>query len=205
MALEQHGCENVQAVFADTGNEHEEVYSYVRYLHQRLGVPTNWIRRDLTPEWWHRRDYVRDKWPEKGVPDDVVSRALALLEKGPTGNPYLDLCIIKGRFPSRMAQFCTQWLKTEPLTELALELIESHGSVWSWQGIRLDESHSRKSRLQGSGACVRGFEVIGGGSTCIDQSFAGRPPTYLTRTAHGAFSLIRCTALAPTALAACPA
>ena len=46
----------------------------------------------------------------------MIGRVLDFMERGPTGNPFLDLCIIKGRFPSRKAQFCTQFLKTEPAT-----------------------------------------------------------------------------------------
>lgn len=163
MALELHGHDNVMAVFADTGNEHPATYEYVRYLHRTLGVSIHWLKRDLTPEWWARLNYVRDHWPGKGVDQEIVDTVVSFMERGPTGNPFLDLCIIKGRFPSRRAQFCTQWLKTEPLTEYALGLIEHYSAVWSWQGIRLDESHSRRSRLQGTGACVNAFEVVGGG------------------------------------------
>jgi 3'-phosphoadenosine 5'-phosphosulfate sulfotransferase (PAPS reductase)/FAD synthetase len=131
------------AVFADTGNEHPIVYEYLDYVEHQTGVKIHRLKPDFTDWWWRRRDYTRDKWPEKGVPADVVARALSVFERGPTGNPYLDLCIIKARFPSRMAQFCTQYLKTEPLTEYALELIEQHGAVESWQGVRADESASR--------------------------------------------------------------
>jgi 3'-phosphoadenosine 5'-phosphosulfate sulfotransferase (PAPS reductase)/FAD synthetase len=93
----------------------------------------------------------------------VVARAVAALK--PTGNPFLDLCIWKGRFPSRRAQFCTQHLKTIPLVEHQLSLIEAGecDAVWSWQGVRLDESDSRRTRLQGTGACVLAFDVAGGG------------------------------------------
>jgi len=143
LALERHGRDNVRACFADTGNEHPATYEYVRYLEQKTGVPIKWIKEDFTDWWWRRRDYVRDKWPEKGVPADVVERVLGVFEKGPTGNPYLDLCMIKGRFPGRKAQFCTQFLKTEPLTLHALELIDFHGAVESWQGVRAEESASR--------------------------------------------------------------
>lgn len=143
VAISQHGAQGVRAVFADTGNEHQATYDYVRYLGGRLGIEIHWLRQDFSAWWWRRRDYVRDKWPEKGVPEDVVQRALAVLEKGPTGNPYLDLCIIKGRFPSRKAQFCTQFLKTEPLTEYALQLIKQHGAIESWQGVRAEESDVR--------------------------------------------------------------
>lgn len=132
LALELHGHAKVRAVFADTGNEHGATYAYVEYLENALQIPIVRLRRDFTDMWWPRRDYVRDKRPEKGVMPKVVARALAVFERGPTGNPFLDLCIIKGRFPSRMAQFCTQFLKTQPLTEHALDVIESTGrAVWS--------------------------------------------------------------------------
>jgi 3'-phosphoadenosine 5'-phosphosulfate sulfotransferase (PAPS reductase)/FAD synthetase len=164
LALELHGHENVRAVFADTGNEHRATYDYVDYLEHALDIPIARLRRDFTDMWWPRRDYVRDKWPEKGVPPETVARALAVFERGPTGNPFLDLCIIKARFPSRMAQFCTQFLKTQPLTEHALDMIESTGrSVWSWQGIRIEESESRRKRFRGTGSCVAHFDVLGGG------------------------------------------
>lgn len=131
------------AVFCDTGNEHPLTYEYVDYLEHRVGVPIKRLRQDFTNWWWRRRDYVRDKWSEKGVPDDVIQRALAFYEQGPTGNPYLDLCVIKNRFPSRRVQFCTELLKTRPATEYALDLIEQHGSVVSWQGVRAEESPVR--------------------------------------------------------------
>lgn len=162
LAIEQHGAANVRAAFADTGNEHEATYDYVRYLAETTGVDVRWIKRDFSEWWWRRRDFVRGVWPEKltrptkgedGEEDapaftpeqaqEIVARALTILDRGPTGNPYLDLCIIKARFPSRRAQFCTQFLKTEPLTEYALDLIEQHGAVESWQGVRAEESPSR--------------------------------------------------------------
>jgi 3'-phosphoadenosine 5'-phosphosulfate sulfotransferase (PAPS reductase)/FAD synthetase len=143
VAKEQHGVELVQAAFADTGNEHEATYAYVRHLEDAIGVPIKWLRQDFSVWWALRRIYIAEKWPSKGVPDSVVARALAVYDTGPTGNPFLDLCIIKNRFPSRMAQFCTQFLKSEPLTEYALELIDQFGAVESWQGVRADESPNR--------------------------------------------------------------
>lgn len=155
LALKQFP-KSTHAVFADTGNEHEATYEYLDYLEQALGLKIHRLKQDFTAWWWRRRDYVRDKWPEKGVPSDCVARAVAVLEQGPTGNPYLDLCMLKGRFPSRMAQFCTQFLKTEPLTEFALGLVDlTDDDVWSWQGVRRDESARRANAL--------GFENIGGG------------------------------------------
>jgi 3'-phosphoadenosine 5'-phosphosulfate sulfotransferase (PAPS reductase)/FAD synthetase len=158
LALERHPCEEVRAVFADTGNEHPATYDFVRYLGEQTGVEITWLRQDFTDWWWRRRDYVRDHWPEKGVSPEVVTRALALFDLGPSGNPYLDLCVIKGRFPARRMQFCTQFLKTEPLTEHALDLIDQFGAVESWQGVRAEESASR-AKLPEREDCGGGYSI----------------------------------------------
>jgi len=79
----------------------------------------------------------RVRWTNKGK-----RRALAALY--PTGNPFLDLCMWKGRFPSRKAQFCTEELKRNMAVEFQLELIDQGHQVLSWQGVRRDESHARK-------------------------------------------------------------
>ncbi|WP_215842075.1 phosphoadenosine phosphosulfate reductase family protein [Acidithiobacillus montserratensis] len=73
-------------------------------------------------------------------------RALEVLH--PTGNPYLDLCLWKGRFPSRLAQFCTQELKRNVMVEYQLGLVDSGYTVVSWQGIRRDESPNRRNAKQ---------------------------------------------------------
>lgn len=136
----------VRAVFADTGNEHQATYDYVRYLSEKTGVQIDWLKPDFAAKWWHRRDYIRDKWPEKGVDAAVIQQALTVLEKGPTGNPFLDLCIIKGRFPSSVAQFCTQYLKREPMEQYTIGLLKGNDFIESWQGVRADES-LRRSKL----------------------------------------------------------
>ena len=76
---------------------------------------------------------------------DVVRSALGVLDAGPTGNQFLDLCVVKGRFPSRMAQFCTQELKRYPLDMYAVEIVEANPGevIESWQGVRANESASR--------------------------------------------------------------
>lgn len=56
----------------------------------------------------------------------------------------MDLCLWKGRFPGRKAQFCTQELKTRPLIEYQTSFINDGFKVWSWQGVRRDESQQRK-------------------------------------------------------------
>ncbi len=163
VALETQPRESLRFAFADTGNEHELVYEHLAYLENALGISVDRLRVSFDGEIARKREYVLKHWSLKGVPDANIERALKALV--PTGNPYLDLCIWKGRFPSRKNQFCTQFLKTQPLMEFQLGLIEQGlcEAVWAWQGVRLDESESRRTRMQGTGACVRAFDVVGAG------------------------------------------
>lgn len=145
---------NFSGVFADTGNEHPAVYEHLEYLRAVSGVNIRTVRADFTQQIARRRDYVGDKWPEKGVPAWIVEQALTVLH--PTGIPYLDLCLWKGRFPSRKAQFCTEELKRNPIIEqVFLPILDAGDSVWSWQGVRADESQTRRFLPE--------FEEVGGG------------------------------------------
>lgn len=164
LALETQPREWLRFVFADTGNEHESTIEYVAYMERALGIEIYTLpKRDFSGEIARKREFVVRHWPRKGAKPEDIERALVALH--PTGNPFLDLCIWKGRFPSRKAQFCTEQLKTLPLVEYQLGFIERGecDAVWSWQGVRIDESDARRTRLQGTGACVRSFDDRGGG------------------------------------------
>jgi 3'-phosphoadenosine 5'-phosphosulfate sulfotransferase (PAPS reductase)/FAD synthetase len=163
LALETVPRESLRFISCDTGNEHEGFRPYLAYMERHLGIEVDVLRADLSGEVIRFREYVREHWPRKGVPDADVERALKAMV--PTGNPFLDLCIWKGRFPSRRAQFCTDYLKTRPSVEYQLGVIErgEAAAVWSWQGVRIDESEARRTRLQGTGACVIHFQEQGGG------------------------------------------
>ncbi len=79
----------------------------------------------------------RVRWTNK-----AKRRALAVLY--PTGNPFLDLCLWKGRFPSRKAQFCTEELKRNMAVGFQIDLMDQGHKVVSWQGVRRDESQNRR-------------------------------------------------------------
>ena len=82
-----------------------------------------------------------------GVPQEQVDNAIAALE--PTGNPFLDLCIWKGRFPSTKARFCSEELKRNPIIkQVQAPLIDAGDDVISWQGVRADESLARRDLLE---------------------------------------------------------
>jgi len=147
VAIEQLGRDRVRLVHADTGNEHPLTEQYVREtLPSALGLSIEIVRADFTADILRKRGVVETKWAAEGVPDDIRAAALGVLH--PTGNPFLDLCIWKGRFPSRRAQFCTEQLKRYPL-ERFIEGVQRATSVHveSWQGVRRDESAGRRDAL----------------------------------------------------------
>jgi 3'-phosphoadenosine 5'-phosphosulfate sulfotransferase (PAPS reductase)/FAD synthetase len=129
-------------VFADTGNEHPLVYEYLADLPRLTGGPeVRTVRADFSRSLAIHKAFVMREWPKQGIDQAIVDEAAALHE--PTGNPYLDLCISKGRFPSRMAQFCTGELKEIPITTQIILPMLKQGQVLQWLGIRADESRNR--------------------------------------------------------------
>lgn len=136
---------NLSAVFADTGHEHPSTYEYIHYLEDKIGIPIRWIRADFSDRIAAKRAYVAEKWPAKGVTQSIVNAALSVLY--PTGNPFLDLCLWKGRFPSTKVRFCTEELKRNPIIEqVFMPLMDAKpGLILSWQGVRADESAARRN------------------------------------------------------------
>lgn len=134
--------DNLRAVFADTGNEHEITYEYVQYLNDKV-FPIRTVKADFTRQIAGKKEYVLTKWAEKGVSTAAIERAAAALV--PTGNPFLDLCIWKGRFPSSKATFCSEELKRNPIiNHVQRPLLDAGDDVISWQGVRRDESLRRR-------------------------------------------------------------
>jgi 3'-phosphoadenosine 5'-phosphosulfate sulfotransferase (PAPS reductase)/FAD synthetase len=150
VAFERCPRKSIVPIFCDTGNEHTEVYGYLDYLEHSLGIKIHRLRSDFAEQIAAKRAFIardqrtgrdsherRLRWSNK-----AKRRALAAL--APTGNPFLDLCLWKGRFPSRRAQFCTEELKRNEIVSFQLGLIDAGYSVISWQGIRREESQNRR-------------------------------------------------------------
>jgi 3'-phosphoadenosine 5'-phosphosulfate sulfotransferase (PAPS reductase)/FAD synthetase len=141
LAIER-GADNLRAVFADTGHEHPATYEYVDYLEAATGIKIKRVRASFKIQIANKREYIARKWAEDGVSEDSIREALEVLV--PTGNPFLDLCIWKGRFPSPKARFCTEELKVLPMMEqVFIPASKQFDLVYSWQGVRRDESASR--------------------------------------------------------------
>lgn len=149
LALDRYGPDRVRLVMADTGHEHPETMAFVTdYLPGALGAPITILRADFSWQIAGKRQFIARNWEYMGVPLARIDRALEILH--PTGNPFLDLCMWKGRFPSRMAQFCTEELKRNPLDQFMIEV----RGIESWQGIRRDESANRRNALAYDPPCL---------------------------------------------------
>lgn len=143
LAIERK-AENLLAVFADTGHEHQQTYEYVDYLERATGIAIRRVRADFSRQMAGKRAYIAEHWEREGVPREMAEQAIAILQ--PTGNPFLDLCLWKGRFPSTRRRFCTSELKVFPIREQVFQPLlcdPETDEVYSWQGVRADESPDR--------------------------------------------------------------
>jgi len=146
---------NLEAVFADTGHEHPLTYDYIDYLSdwlQRQGyLPIRHVKADFSEAMQRRRTYllqiangeIQDKFGKCRHTPQTAARAAHVMR--PTGKPFLDLAILKGRFPSTKRRFCSVELKRNPIMEQVLmPLMDGNSMILSWQGVRADESEARR-------------------------------------------------------------
>lgn len=163
LCSERHRGEDIRLVMADTGNEHPLTIEYANYVSDKLSMPLTIVKADMTPlinRTRARLEKIAAGEPEKQeykYPWTPEAAAEALKHLHPTGNPFLDMCMAKGAFPSHARQYCTELLKAEPMMEYVDALLESGTHVESWQGVRRDESRRR--------AHLTEREDIGGGYT----------------------------------------
>lgn len=150
LALERCAKESVIPIFCDTGNEHDDTYAHLEYLEQALDIKIIRLKADFAAQLAAKRMFIardvrtgRDKsgrklrWSNK-----AKRRALSVMH--PSGNPFLDLCMWKGRFPARKAQFCTEELKRNMAVAFQMDLLDAGYQVVSWQGVRREESLNRR-------------------------------------------------------------
>ncbi|GKW23471.1 hypothetical protein PEC311524_10650 [Pectobacterium carotovorum subsp. carotovorum] len=148
--LAVENCVNHIPAFADTGHEHPQTMEYLDYLESKLGKIRR-VHADFSRQIEGKRKFIAEKWPITLVSDcgftdeqaaNIIATALDTLH--PTGIPFLDLCMWKGRFPSTKRRFCTTELKHEPVRLQVVEPItDAMFSVVSWQGVRAQESKDR--------------------------------------------------------------
>lgn len=162
LAMEKK-ADNLQAVFADTGHEHPLTYEYVDYLNNEV-FPIRKVRADFTEAIARKRARLQviadggiDARNESSKHKWTKERAKEALEfLHPTNVPFLDMVLARGFFPSTRRRFCSEELKRNPMIEqVQMPLLEEGHEVYSWQGVRADESPSR--------ATLPELEAVGGG------------------------------------------
>ena len=141
LANELEERKTIFPIFCDTGHEHPMTYKYLEYLQKTLGQNIKVLKADFTDDFQRKREYIITKWPEDHIPKEHIETAIKCLQ--PTGSPFLDLCLLKGRFPSAKARFCTEELKVNPANEHMLGMVAKNRNILSWQGVRRDESPAR--------------------------------------------------------------
>jgi Phosphoadenosine phosphosulfate reductase family len=157
LARQHRSKSSCRFVFADTGNEHDLTLDYVHHYLPTVVGSIETVRADFSAEIQSKREYATSIWPMEGVPDSFIQRALSVLQ--PTRVPFLDLCLWKGRFPSRKAQFCTQHLKRIPLDQYILDRMIEGYHVESWRGIRREESLNRRNAVERE-RVAEGFDIV---------------------------------------------
>jgi len=148
-----------RAVFADTGNEHEITIEYLEYLENALDIKIERYKADFSQAINKRRETLINHLINLDAGSGYGRRLkqwtgtdlLRVIDNlHATGNPFLDLCMLKGRFPSSRAQFCTEELKRhvidfQVMLPLLNECNDDRTKIISWQGVRKQESHRRSS------------------------------------------------------------
>lgn len=115
-------------VFADTGWESQETYSYLRGpLSGALGT-IHEVRADVAVQ------------PERLWMVDEVEAVLGI-----SPSPMVRRCIVKAMFPSRKIKWCTTDLKVAPLRAFHQQAMRDGRTVVSVVGLRRDESARRAS------------------------------------------------------------
>jgi len=164
--------------FADTENENPLTIEHIDYLADALSIEIERVSIRDVPGWIdeeafeRRRQAIRRNWPVElrrkrhasdcadkrkcdcpiivspAVSAERIEQAVANLK--PTGNAFIDLCMILGRFPSKMAKFCTDKLKLLPLNATKRPIWDAGGTTIDWVGERAQESpgRARKPMLQ---------------------------------------------------------
>lgn len=78
------------------------------------------------------------------LPADLIARAVELMQ--PTGNPFLDMAMLHGRFPGSKTRFCTDELKLQPMERVKDPVRFAGTPIVEWIGERADESQARAAK-----------------------------------------------------------
>lgn len=133
---QKFGDENVIAINSDVGGHEHPITT--EFIHQYSENVFPVVQ--VTP-------LIRDLW-NTGYGDGETSPEILARRNEFDENDVLTfdrLAYIKGRFPSRKAQFCTEHLKLHPQRRWCLENLTDNGiNYYRYAGVRCDESKARE-------------------------------------------------------------
>ncbi len=146
---EQIGCAPVQVV--------KRIYTEGDFAKRRATIARGWSKKQVIRMGFYRgvvmpslnradtkfgRAWQRtaERW---GIEFDTPLKA-ALSVLYPSGNSFLDACLLHGKFPMLRDRFCTDELKVQIAYEAAMKpLIDEGEVIVQWSGVRADESSKR--------------------------------------------------------------
>lgn len=139
LAIERE-VENMRFVFCDTGNESYHTIRYIQYLSNFLESKTGQCIEFLRAD-----DLLSEKLLKKADRLDKEDHRKECLKLVALSNhpAFLKLAVLKGRFPSTMARFCTTELKVNLIKNRIKGILNGGDDVDNWSGVRADESHHR--------------------------------------------------------------
>lgn len=161
-----------RAIAADTDHEDALWREYVESIPRITGGPkVEFVKADFAHLFDDRRAAIRRDWPNEkkrrahlsdcdrrkgcGCPiitlppcsPERIEAACSVLQ--PSGNAFLDLCMLKGRFPGTKSRFCTDKLKLIPMVDFIKRPLWLAGiSTIEWIGERAQESQARAKKPQ---------------------------------------------------------
>lgn len=160
--------------FCDVMNEHPATIEHVAYLAGALGIEIETLSAYDVPglidsaAFERKRSVIRENWSKElrrkrhatgcdkvvgcdcpiivspAVASARIDEAIAALQ--PSGNAFLDMCLIHGRFPSKKAKFCTDELKMRPLELTKAPFWNAGITTVDWIGERAAESRDRAKK-----------------------------------------------------------
>ncbi|MEQ1969481.1 phosphoadenosine phosphosulfate reductase family protein, partial [Xenorhabdus nematophila] len=146
---EQIGCDPVEVV--------KRIYTQVNFDKRRATLSKNWRKRQVIklgayrgitmPSLARTDTKFAAAWRQTAARwgieyETPLDAALSVMK--PSGNSFLDACLLHGKFPMLRDRFCTDELKIQIVYDKVLTPLINEGEVIvQWSGVRADESTKR--------------------------------------------------------------
>ncbi|WP_338149547.1 phosphoadenosine phosphosulfate reductase domain-containing protein [Xenorhabdus bovienii] len=151
---EQIGCAPVEVV--------KRIYTQANFDKRRAAINKNWRKRQVIkmgayrgitmPSLARTDTKFASAWRQTAARwgieyETPLDAALSVMK--PSGNSFLDACLLHGKFPMLRDRFCTDELKIQIVYDAVLApQIDDGDVIVQWSGVRADESTKRASYVR---------------------------------------------------------